>query len=82
MKSVFKMIAIIMMMAAVFSCEMTEAPEEVEVKDSTMTFTAGFLVTKTDFNEGKLTWEAGDKIAVCDGATVEIVTLKADDIKS
>ncbi len=82
MKNIFKMIAIAMMMATVFSCEKTETPEVEPEKDTTMTFTADFLATKTGFNEGKLTWEAGDKIAVCDGANVEVVTLKADDLKS
>lgn len=82
MKNIFKMIAIAMMMAAVFSCEKTETPE-VETKiNTTMTFTADFLGTKTNFNEGKLTWEAGDQIAVCDGSKVETVTLTSDDIKN
>ncbi|MCQ2127221.1 MAG: hypothetical protein MJZ06_07295 [Bacteroidaceae bacterium] len=81
MKNVFKMIAIVMMMATVFSCEKVETPEMETKKDATITFTADFLGTKTSFTEGKLTWEAGDKIAVCDGTTVETVTLKAVDIK-
>lgn len=81
MKNVFKMIVVAMMMAVVFSCEKNETPDKVNMKDSAMTFTADFLgATKTNFNEGKLTWEAGDQIAVCDGSKVETVTLTSDDI--
>lgn len=81
MKNVFKMIVVAMMMAVVFSCEKNETPDKVNMKDSAMTFTADFLgATKTNFNEGKLTWEAGDQIAVCDGSIVETVTLTSDDI--
>lgn len=81
MKNVFKMIAIAMMMVTVFSCEKDGATEDAGEKGSTITFTAYLLGTRAGFNEGKLTWETGDQIAVCDGATVEVVKLTADDIK-
>lgn len=78
MKNVFRMIAIAMMTVTVFSCEKAVEPEA-EVA-TTLSFTADFLGTKTSFDEGWMTWEVGDEIAVCDGAIVEVVKLTADDI--
>lgn len=82
MKNLFRMFAAVVVAAAALSCEKVDVNEEKSGEAAVITFTADFAATKTGFDAGKLTWEAGDKIAVCDGETVEVVSLKAENIKS
>ena len=73
-----KSILIAAALIATVSCQkIAESPLQ---PDDCITFTAGFVTTKADFSAGKITWTAGDKIAVCGNGKVEVVTLTADDI--
>lgn len=49
-------------------------------KDSELTFTACFSDTKASFAQGKMTWEEGDEIAICDGYSVSVAVLTSEDL--
>jgi hypothetical protein len=63
----------------------TEEPAQRTVRTFTCTFAEADTKVDIDHSDGKTTWEVGDEIMVhggTDGATFEVVTLKAGDISA
>ena len=68
---------------AIFATACTAQPIDAPQTDNTLTFTASLSQpTKAAISSGKVSWEAGDQVAVSDGTTKEVVTVVASDISS
>ena len=83
MKTIKYCAAALLIIASAISCtkELQEVPAITNEGDA-ITFAAVLPSTKVSVaSDGKAGWEAGDQIAVSDGTTTEVVTLKSEDIK-
>lgn len=81
MKNIARLIlaAAVAALATACTAQTIETPET----SGTLTFTASLSQpTKAAISSGKVSWEAGDQIAVSDGTTKEVVTVSASDISS
>ena len=85
MKPIYRIIIASAILALAAACTKEDNNLAKQAGDGTsVTFTAGFPEVEPEsrmsFTAGKLGWEAGDAIAVCDGASVISVTLTSADI--
>ena len=78
MKNYIKFLFAAIIAASLAGCDI-QGVDDVDVNGNGngITFTASLeaSATRTQINGGKVTWEVGDKIAVTDGTTKEVITL-------